>query len=96
MKCWSFNGLKPGGLESKKQKEADIPWFTWKAKRVLFLRARAAADRHQRDVGTRERERERRNRKQRCFNQYGVGIYTILQGGYSQQRQRLKFQTYKT
>ena len=58
MKCWSFNGPKPGGPESKKQKEADIPWFTWKAKRVLFLRARAAADRHQRDVGTRERERE--------------------------------------
>ena len=34
--------------------------------------------------------------EQRCFNQHGVGIYTILPGGYSQQRQRLKFQTYKT
>ena len=34
--------------------------------------------------------------EQRCFNQHGVCIYTILQGGYSQQRQRLKFQTYKT
>ena len=34
--------------------------------------------------------------EQRCFNQRGVGIYTVLQGGYSQQRQRLKFQTYKT
>ena len=35
-------------------------------------------------------------KEQRCFNQHGVGIYTVLQDGYSQQRQRLKFQTYKT
>ena len=34
--------------------------------------------------------------EQRCFNQHGMGIYTVLQGGYSQQRQILKFQTYKT
>ena len=33
--------------------------------------------------------------EQRCFNQHGLGMYTVLQGGYSQQRQRLKFQTYK-
>ena len=58
----------------------------------------------------RERERETKGRKkerktdtgtkalmkQRCFSQHGVGIYTVLQGGYSQQRRRLKFQTYKT
>ena len=24
--------------------------------------------------------------EQRCFNQHGVGIYTVLQGNYSQQR----------
>ena len=35
--CWSFNGWEPGGSESKREKEADIPWFTWKANRVLFL-----------------------------------------------------------
>ena len=34
--------------------------------------------------------------EQKYFNQHCVGIYTVLQGGYSQQRQRLKFQTYKT
>ena len=54
----------------------------------------------------REIEKDRKERQtdmgtkalmeQRCFNQHGVCIYTILQGGYSQQRQRLKFQTYKT
>ena len=35
--CWSFNGPEPGGPESKRGKEADIPWFTQKANRVLFL-----------------------------------------------------------
>ena len=40
-----------------------------------------------------ERERERKKdtgtralMEQRCFNQHGVGIYTVLQGSYSQQR----------
>ena len=57
-------------------------------------------------MAQRVREKEWKERKkdtgtkalmeQRCFNQHGVGIYTVLQGGYSQQRQRLKFQTYKT
>ena len=51
--CWSFNGPEPGGPESKRQKEADIPWFTWKANRVLFLGLELL------HVGTRERERER-------------------------------------
>ena len=41
--------------------------------------------------GEREREREkdlgtRALMEQRCFNQHGVGIYTVLQGSYSQQR----------
>ena len=53
----------------------------------------------------RGREREKEGKKemgtqalveQRCFNQHGMGTYTVLQGGYSQQRQRLKFQTCKT
>ena len=35
--CWSFNGPEPGGSESKREKEADIPWFTRKANRALFL-----------------------------------------------------------
>ena len=34
---WSFNGPEPGGSECKREKEADIPWFTGKANRVLFL-----------------------------------------------------------
>ena len=43
----------------------------------------------------REREEEKERKKdtgtqalmeQRCFNQHGVGIYTVLQGSYSQQR----------
>ena len=40
----------------------------------------------------RERGREREDTgtralmEQRCFNQHGVGIYTVLQGSYSQQR----------
>ena len=29
--CWSFNGPEPGGSKSKREKEADIPWFTQKA-----------------------------------------------------------------
>ena len=45
--------------------------------------------------GERERERERKRKKdkgtralmeQRCFNEHGVCIYTVLQGSYSQQR----------
>lgn len=35
--CWSFNGPEPGGPESKREKEADIPWFTRKANRALCL-----------------------------------------------------------
>ena len=35
-------------------------------------------------------------KEQRCFSQHGVGTYTVLQGGYSQQRQKLKFQIYKS
>ena len=40
VKCWSFNGPEPGGPEStisKREKEAALPWFTWRASRVLFL-----------------------------------------------------------
>ena len=44
-----------------------------------------------RDHPEREREREkymgtRALMEQRCFNQHGVEIYTVLQGSYSQQR----------
>ena len=44
--CWSFNGPEPGVPESKREEEADMPWFTRKAKSPV-LRARAAARRHQ-------------------------------------------------
>ena len=48
-----------------------------------------------RSKGSPEKERERERKKdmgtralmeQRCFNQHGVDIYTVLQGSYSQQR----------
>ena len=35
--CWSFNGPEPGGSESEREKEADIPWFTRKTNKALFL-----------------------------------------------------------
>ena len=55
----------------------------------------------------REIEKDRKNREEerhgdsssdgaKCFNQHVVVLYTVLQGSYSQQRQRLKFQIYKT
>ena len=48
-------------------------------------------------ISLKKRDRKERERKkkdtgtsalmeQRCFNQHGVGIYTVLQGSYSQQR----------
>ena len=48
-------------------------------------------------ISQKEREREREEGRQadmgtkalmeqRCFNQHGVGKYTVLQGSYSQQR----------
>ena len=50
----------------------------------------------QRERGERDRKKERQTdtgttgtqalMEQRCFNQHGVGIYTVLQGSYSQQR----------
>ena len=52
---------------------------------------------NQAEMTQRERERERERERntdtgtqalmeQRCFNQHGVGIYTVLPGSYSQQR----------
>ena len=35
--CRSFNGPEPGGSESKREKEADVPWFPRKANRALLL-----------------------------------------------------------
>ena len=45
-------------------------------------------------ISLRERMKEREREdtgtnalmEQRCFNQHGVGIYTVLQGSYSKQR----------
>ena len=72
--------------ESERRKEANIPRvmqppFTFQG------------------ISQKERERERERKKerkkdmgiqalmeQRWFNQHGVGIYTVLQGSYSQQR----------
>ena len=43
-------------------------------------RERASERERKKDMGTRALM------EQRCFNQHGVGIYTVLQGSYSQQR----------
>ena len=119
-------------MESKREDEADVPWFRRKANRALFLglallhvgtgrplewvKAQCAFSRGSQKPGQESElsgpprfkelaRNEKRKKKdtgtkalmeQRCFNQHGVGIYTVLQGGYSQQRQRLTFQTYKT
>ena len=40
-------------------------------------------------ISLKDRERETETKalmEQRCFNQHGVGMYTVLQGSYSQQR----------
>ena len=70
-----------------KEGKNNIPWVTQPA----FLLPGSARNRE------REREKERKKERkkdtgtqapmeQRCFNQHGVGIYTVLQGSYSQQR----------
>ena len=66
-----------------KEGKNNIPWVTQPA----FLLQGSARNRE------REREKERKKdtgtqapMEQRCFNQHGVGIYTVLQGSYSQQR----------
>ena len=85
---WSFNGPEPGCPESTMRK--------WKKERIIFpgLRSRLSCSRDQPEI-ERERERKKERKKdtgtqapmeQRCFNQHGVGIYTVLQGSYSQQR----------
>ena len=43
-------------------------------------RERASERERKKDMGTRALM------EQRCFNQHGVGIYTVLQGSYPQQR----------
>ena len=56
-------------------------------------------DQPEKEREKRDREREREGERERerhgtralmeqscCFNQHGVGIYTVLQGSYSQQR----------
>ena len=61
-----------------------------------LLHSRESARNRERDrERVRERERKEERKKdtgtqalmeQTCFNQHGVGIYTVLQGSYSQQR----------
>ena len=61
-----------------------------------LLRSRESA-RNREGGREREREKDRKNDRktdmgaqalmeQRCFNQHGVSMYTVLQGSYSQQR----------
>ena len=88
--CWSFNGAEPGGLESTMRKVKE-------GKRLIFpgLHSRLLSSRE--SARNREIKRKRKKKKkkdtgakalmeQRCFNQHGVGIYTVLQDSYSQQR----------
>ena len=64
-------------------------------KRLIFPGLMAAGFRVPGNQPEIERERDRERKKdtgtkalmeQRCFNQHGMGIYTFLQGSYSQQR----------
>ena len=63
--------------------------------RLIFPGLRSQLLRSRKSARNREREREKERRKdtgmkalmeQRCCNQHGVGIYTVLQGSYSQQK----------
>ena len=76
------------GVKDEKMKEA---------RRLIFpgLLSQPSCSRESAKNKERERERDKERKKdtgtqalmeQRCFNQYGVGIYTVLQGSYSQQR----------
>ena len=74
--CWSFNGLEPGGPESKREKEADIPWFTRKVNRALFLGCKTQ------NSGLRSKEEKPRdpiNQPSRCNTQ--EGLLTVAQTG---------------
>ena len=77
-----WTGTWWSGDDDKKvrEKEADIPWFTQKANTVLFLGLTLREKERKKDTGAKALM------EQRCFNQHGVGIYTVLQGSYSQQR----------
>ena len=39
--CWPFNGPEPSGSESKRETEADVPWFRRKANSAAARRHRA-------------------------------------------------------
>ena len=85
-----WTGTWWSGVDNEKVKEE---------KRLIVpgLRSRLSCSRESarnREIET-ERERKKERKKvigtqalmeQRCFNQHGVGIYTVLQGSYSQQR----------
>ena len=60
--------------------------------RSQLLRYRESARNREIEID-REKEKERKEdtgtqalMDQRCFNQHGAGVYTVLQGSYSQQK----------
>ena len=67
-------------------------------KRLIFSGLSSRLSRSRESARNREREKERKKKErkkdtgtkalmeQRCFHQRGMGIYTVLQGSYSQQR----------
>ena len=65
-----------------------------KVKRLIFPGLRSQLPHSRESARKREREKEEKERdmgtkalmEQRCFNQPGVDIYTVLQCSYSQQR----------
>ena len=92
--------------ESERREEANVPWVMQPA---FAFQGISQKEREREKERKRETERKRERKKERkkasgtkalmehrCFKRHGVSIYTVLQGSYSQQRWRLKFQTYKT
>ena len=66
--------------ESERRKEAYSPWVMQPASTLQEISLKEREKEKKKDTGTQALM------EQRCFNQHGVGIYTVLQGSYSQQR----------
>ena len=55
--------------------------------RLIFPGLHSRLSRSRKSARNREKEKDTGTQalmEQRCFNQHGVGIYTVLQGSYSQ------------
>ena len=77
-----WTGIWWSGVDDERVKEG---------KRLIFPGLRSWLLHSRESARNRERERKKDTgtkalMEQRCFNQHGMGIYSVLQGSYSQQR----------